>query len=730
MSTSTPHKSKGDKGTKLFRSPKPAFGLTPARPAAPTTTENDIVLSKTGFQWGSSDAGSIRSVDSTKSRKNEVRDISRTQQTHTRSVSSTSTPSSQGNEPHEPPIVSITETNPISEISAGPIVESIHNTPSITSSQMTGPTDDTAQTISLADTKATSIPPAEPTSDAGGDKTRSRSPSVESVAASEHRSRSPSIKSLSRSSASPSPEDLMHETTSSWDHAGDSSDSPGAHPPEPEPATEPTPAATTTGSSSATPAPRFSPSPEPVDFMPTVTASSLPFAFPAGLTVPEGTPGSPPDPRSPLTHRPRRSFSQRGKSDFDLYAKRQPGSSLARLKLSHRRALSQDSPGTADENKRSLQGIPEFSGAGLKASETFSFTVQPPSTSTAPPVPSSTSRTSSRRTSLPASPKPEHAEDTFGPLRCPSPDHLEGHEDAPKQIEEVLQPEKQDERLLDPESSMVIVPSPADIPLPQDEEVILQVEPAPVAPIIPMAPVIPVAPAVPVIPVVPIAPTVPITSEPANPPACASPPPQAKPVFNAPARAPLPCDISSDIEKGHEPGVEKPSLAQDPIIPVAIAAVGAVGAVGAVLRAGSGVPRKDTIPAAPTIPLEPPVREKEKPKPYASSKVKQPSIMDLVELATFRGQLSVAFSWVGDTTWPCVNTTAGLAYLYLTDQTPGLNVSLSKSRGAKRTAFENIVTRTYTLEFTGATRSVLWLAGLLLVSSLTTMMYVYMWGWL
>ncbi|QRW06859.1 hypothetical protein RhiLY_05858 [Ceratobasidium sp. AG-Ba] len=702
MSTSTPHKSKGDKVTKLFRSPKPAFGLTPARPAAPTTTENDIVLSKTGFQWGSSDAGSIRSVDSTKSRKNQVQDISRTQQTHARSVSSTSTPSSQGNEPHEPPIVSITETNPISEISAGPVVESIHNTPSITSSQMTGPTDDTTQTISLADTEATSVPPAETTSDARGDKTRSRSPSVESVQASEHRSRSPSIKSLSRSSASPSPEDMMHETTSSWDHAGDSSDSPGVQLPEPEPAAEPTPAATTTGSSSA---PRFSPSPEPVDFMPTVTASSLPFAFPAGLTVPEGTSGSPPDPRSPLTHRPRRSFSQRGKSDFDLYAKRQPGSSLTRLKLSHRRALSQDSPGTADENKRSLQGIPEFSGTGLKASETFSFTVQPPSTSTAPPVPPSTSRTSSRRTSLPASPKPEHVEDTFGPLRCPSPEHVEVSEDAPKQIEEVLQSGKQDERLLDPESSIVIVPSLADIPLPADEEVVPQVEPAPVAPVIPIAPIIPVVPAVPAIPVVPVAPAVPITSELANPPVCASPPPQARPVFNAPARAPLPCDISSDVEKGPEPAVEKPSLAQDPIIPVAIAAVGAVGAVGAVLRAGSGVPRKDTVPTPPVVPLEPPVREKEKPKPYASSKVKQPSIMDLVELATFRGQLSVVFSWVGDTTWPCVNTTAGLAYLYLTDQTPGLNVSLSKSRGAKRTAFENIVTRTYTLEFTGATRS-------------------------
>ncbi|QRV77925.1 hypothetical protein RhiJN_05940 [Ceratobasidium sp. AG-Ba] len=322
--------------------------------------------------------------------------------------------------------------------------------------------------------------------------------------------------------------------------------------------------------------------------------------------------------------------AKRGKNDFDLYAKRQPGSSLTRLKLSHRRALSQDSPGTADGNKRSLQGIPEFSGTGLKASETFSFTVQPPSTSTAPPVPPSTSRTSSRRTSLPASPKPEHVEDTFGPLRCPSPEHVEVSEDARKQIEEVLQSGKQDERLLDPESSIVIVPSPADIPLPADEKVVPQVEAAPVAPVVPL---------VPVIPVVPVTPAVPVTSEPISPPVCASPSPQAKPVFNAPARAPLPCDVSSDVEKGLEPAVEERSLAQDPIVSIAIAAVGAVGAVGAVLRAGSGVPRKDTVPTPPVVPLEPPALENEKPKPYASSKVKQPNIMDLIELPAFRGQL-------------------------------------------------------------------------------------------
>ncbi|QRV92728.1 Tyrosine kinase domain protein [Ceratobasidium sp. AG-Ba] len=134
----------------------------------------------------------------------------------------------------------------------------------------------------------------------------------------------------------------------------------------------------------------------------------------------------------------------------------------------------------------------------------------------------------------------------------------------------------------------------------------------------PVALVIPIAP---IVPDVPVAPTAPITSEAADLLVRAS-LPQAKPVFSAPARAPLPCVVSYDVEKGPELAVEKRILAQDPIIPVAIAAVGAVSAVGAVFRAGSGVPRKDTVPAPPVVSFEPPSREKEKPKPYASSKVK------------------------------------------------------------------------------------------------------------
>ncbi|KAG8713140.1 hypothetical protein FRC09_019055 [Ceratobasidium sp. 395] len=108
---------------------------------------------------------------------------------------------------------------------------------------------------------------------------------------------------------------------------------------------------------------------------------------------------------------------------------------------------------------------------------------------------------------------------------------------------------------------------------------------------------------------------------------------------------------------------------------------------------------------------------------YAWSKLKHPNVLELIGLATFRGQISIVSSWMENGTLPdyvskcpdvdrfelCAQVSAGLAYLHRSEtihgDVKGSNVLVSKSGVAKLADFGNTVIKKHTLDFTDSVGS-------------------------
>ncbi|KAG8730651.1 hypothetical protein FRC10_002451, partial [Ceratobasidium sp. 414] len=182
LTSTTPNKPQSDRALK-FKSPN---FLSPARAAAPTTTETDIVLEVSDFQWGKSDRDSTSTLgtvpktelpdDATKSMNHESEAALATRHARTRSDSTGSKSSSQGGllvSPPSSPAVKPTQTQ---EVDANaPIDTSFTASSQFSNSSRRSSLHD----LSLA-TGTTSLPP----SVVGITKTHSRLPSASSLLAS------------------------------------------------------------------------------------------------------------------------------------------------------------------------------------------------------------------------------------------------------------------------------------------------------------------------------------------------------------------------------------------------------------------------------------------------------------------------------------------------------------------------------------------------------------------
>ncbi|KAG9100251.1 hypothetical protein FRC06_004355 [Ceratobasidium sp. 370] len=179
--STTPNKPRSDRALKLK---SPNF-VSPARAAAPTTTETDIVLDVSGFQWGRSDRDSISTLeaipqtelphDATKPMNHEP-EVLVTEHARARSGSTGSKSSSQGGLLVSPPSSPALKPTQTPEVDAHP--------PFNTSSTASSQSSNSSRRSSLHDlslvTGTTSLPP----SVIGITKIDSHLPSVSSLLAS------------------------------------------------------------------------------------------------------------------------------------------------------------------------------------------------------------------------------------------------------------------------------------------------------------------------------------------------------------------------------------------------------------------------------------------------------------------------------------------------------------------------------------------------------------------
>ncbi|KAG8688193.1 hypothetical protein FRC08_011553 [Ceratobasidium sp. 394] len=177
--STTPNKPRSDRALK-FKSPN---FLSPARAAAPTTSEGDIVLQLSGFQWGKSDRDSISTLEDIPGTKplpdtmnHEPEAALSVEHARPRSDSTGSKISSQGGLLVSPPSSPVVKPTRTAEVDADAPIE----TSSITSSESS----DSSRHSSLHDlslvTGTTSLPP----SVIGVPKTHSRLPSASSLSTS------------------------------------------------------------------------------------------------------------------------------------------------------------------------------------------------------------------------------------------------------------------------------------------------------------------------------------------------------------------------------------------------------------------------------------------------------------------------------------------------------------------------------------------------------------------